>query len=265
MQEESISNRRKALCIIVETKGSTPRKIGTKMMVSEDGTVKGTIGGGSFEKKVIEDAIRQIEIGKPKLFEHHLLQEHEMCCGGTVKVYIEPEEEKKQLVIFGAGHVGQALAEQGIKAGFNVRVYDDREEYIQQIKDSTITTKRIDFIEAAGEIDYNKNTYIVILTYRHDIDRDLLRYCIKKDRAYLGFIGSKRKVFVTRKLLINEGIASETELDTVDMPIGFDIGAETPFEIAISIIAKLISVKNKTNNFPETQIDNIEQCLQKQL
>ncbi len=262
MSEENQPYKKKsALCIIVDTGGSTPRKAGTKMRVFEDGSIKGSIGGGSLEKKVIEDAIGQIRTGRPRLFEHRLLQEHEMCCGGTVKVYIEPETEKKQLIIFGAGHVGQELALLAVKADFNVSVYDDREEYINRINHPQIHTHCISFTEATGEIDFTENTYIVILTYRHDIDRALLRYCITKENAYLGFIGSQRKILVTRKMFIGEGIATEKELDKIDMPIGLTIGAETPFEIAVSIIAKMIAVKNGTRVNTIKQINDIEQCL----
>ncbi|MCZ2131280.1 MAG: XdhC/CoxI family protein [Bacteroidia bacterium] len=253
-----------ALCIIVDTRGSTPRKAGTKMRVFENGTIEGSISGGALEKKIIEDAITQIKIGSPKLFEHQLLQQHHMCCGGMVKVYIEPEEVQKKLVIFGAGHVGQELANQAVKADFDVSVYDDRAEYIQQINHKQVHTHCIDFAEALKQISFDDNTYIAIMTYRHDIDRALLRYCLRKEHAYLGFIGSQRKILLTRKMLLQEGVASEDELDKVDMPIGLNIGAETPYEIAVSIIAKLIEVKNMGSVNMIKQIKQIEQCIKGQ-
>lgn len=258
------NNLKSALCIIVDTRGSTPRKAGTKMRVFQNGKIEGSIGGGALEKKIIEDAIAQINVGSPRLFEHQLLQQHNMCCGGMVKVYIEPEMQKKHLIIFGAGHVGQELAKQALGAEFEVSVYDDREEYIQQIADEKINAQCLDFADALKQISFNENTYIAILTYRHDIDRALLRYCLRKDRAYLGFIGSQRKILVTRKMMLQEGIASEDELDKVDMPIGLNIGAETPFEIAVCIIAKMIEVKNKERVNTITQIKDIEQCIKEQ-
>lgn len=250
-----------ALCIIVDTRGSTPHKAGTKMHVFENGKIEGTIGGGALEKKVIEDALAQIKVGNPRLFEHQLLQQHNMCCGGMVKVYIEPEAQKNHLIIFGAGHVGQELANQAVKAEFDVTVFDDRPEYIQQITNETIEAQCLDFSDALKQISFGENTYIAILTYRHDIDRALLRYCLRKERAYLGFIGSQRKILVTRKMMLQEGIATEEELNKVDMPIGLNIGAESPFEIAVSIMAKLIEVKNQEQVNTIQQIKDIEQCI----
>lgn len=253
-----------AICIIVETKGSTPRKAGTKMTVFEDGSIEGSIGGGNFEKKVIEDAVQQIQLGNPRLFEHHLLQEHEMCCGGSVKVYIEPGVEKQHLIIFGAGHVGQELAVLGVKANFTVSIYDDRVEYIRQINNPQVQTYHCDFTNVLKEIEFNENTFITILTYNHSIDRNILRYCLKKSYAYLGFIGSHRKIIVTKKMMQQEGVATNEELENVNMPIGIEIGAQTPFEIAVSIISKIIAVKNKNRIKAINQINEIELCLQKQ-
>lgn len=264
MKSDRITNRgRSALCLIVETKGSTPRKTGTRMTVFEDGSIEGTIGGGSFEKKVIEDALGQLRAGQPRLFEHHLLQEHEMCCGGSVKVYIEPEPIRQKLYIFGAGHVGKEVAGIGQQAGFEVKVYDDREEYIQQIQFPGVDAYCMDFMEALASIGFDERSYVVILTYRHDIDRAILRYCLGQKRAYLGFIGSLRKILVTRKMMLKAGVATEVELDEVKMPIGLNIGAETPFEIAVSIVAQLIEVKNRNQLTVANQILDIEQCLAK--
>lgn len=257
------SVQRSALCIIVETKGSTPRKTGTKMRVFDDGKIEGTIGGGSFEKKVIEDALKQIKCGTPRLFEHHLLQEHEMCCGGSIKVYIEPVVPKKQLYIFGAGHVGQELALLAHQANFDVTVIDDRKEYLDQVADGQIKTELVSFEQALGRIQFTENTFIAILTYRHDIDRMILRYCLKRDWAYLGFIGSQRKIIITKKMIVEENLATMEDLERVDMPIGLPIGAETPFEIAVSIISKMISVKNSERLISIQQIKDIEQCVQK--
>lgn len=253
-----------ALCIVVDTRGSTPRKAGAKMRVFENGEIEGTIGGGSLEKKVIEDALAQIKIGSPRLFEHQLLQQHNMCCGGMVKIYIEPEAQKCHLIIFGAGHVGQELAQQALRADFDVSVYDDRGEYIQQITDNKINAQCLDFTDAVKQIPFDENVYIAILTYRHDIDRSLLRYCLPKSKAYLGFIGSQRKILVTRKMMMQEGVATEEDLDKVDMPIGLNIGAETPFELAVSIVAKLIEVKHAGNVKTINQIKDIEQCIKEQ-
>jgi xanthine dehydrogenase accessory factor len=269
-----------ALCIIVETKGSTPRKTGAKMKVYEDGRIEGTIGGGNFEKKVIEDAVEQMKSGEPRLFEHHLLQEHEMCCGGSVKVYIEPVVPKKQLIIFGAGHVGKALSELAVKADFEVTVVDDRPEYILSVNHPEVKTIEGDFLESLKNISFSQHTFSVILTYNHDTDRKILKYCLENPFGYIGFIGSQRKIIITKKLMQSFGI-SEDKINAADMPVGLHIHAETPFEIAVSILAKLISVRNnpgkdfrkntrEENPFKKDEKSNepfndIDQCLQKLL
>ncbi len=232
-----------ALCIIVATKGSTPRKVGAKMLVSKNKTILGTIGGGALEKKVIENAIQVIEKNKPQTFRHDLLHQHNMCCGGTVDIYIEPIMKKNKLYIFGAGHTGQALARYALDMNFEVVVIDDRKEYIDQIKIPEINKMHLDFEQALSLLPFDEQTYVAILTYSHPIDRTILAFCIKKKHAYLGMIGSLRKVEMTKKMFAEGGIATLEELDAVDMPMGIDIKGESPNEIAISIIAKLIETK----------------------
>ena len=124
------SDTKAALCTIISTKGSTPRKIGAKMIVYEDRRITGTIGGGDLEKNVIDDSIKILEKGKPTVFKHDLLYQHGMCCGGTVEIFIEPIVKTKKLFIFGAGHTGQSLAKFAWDTGFDVYLIDDRKEYI---------------------------------------------------------------------------------------------------------------------------------------
>jgi xanthine dehydrogenase accessory factor len=234
-----------ALCIVVATKGSTPRKAGAKMIVSKSGRLFGSIGGGHLEKKVTEDALEVIGQNKPKLFRHELLQQHEMCCGGTVDIFIEPIIRKNKLYIFGAGHTGQALSNYAADMDFDITVVDDREEYIGQINKPGVKILCADFDQALNALSFDEYTSIVILTYNHDTDRKILAYCLGKQHAYLGMIGSRRKILITKKRFRDSGIATAAVLDRIDMPIGLDIGAETPQEIAVSILAKLIEVKRK--------------------
>lgn len=215
------------------------------MTVFEDGSTIGTIGGGHFEKVVIADALHQIQRNEPKLFEHHLLQEHEMCCGGTVKVFIEPEMKKRKLFIFGAGHVGAAVARFASYTDIEITVIDDREEFLANIQAKHVIKVQCDFIEALPKLAFDEDSFIVIMTYNHEYDRAILAYCIQRPHAYLGFIGSRRKIIVAKKMLLTNHVATAAEIDHVDMPIGMDIGAEGPEEIAISILAKLIAVKNR--------------------
>ena len=238
------TTKKAAFCLIVASQGSTPRKVGTKMLVYEDGEIYGTIGGGNLEKKTIENAIEQIRLQKPKLFKHDLLHQHSMCCGGNVSIYIEPIVKKKRLYIFGAGHTGEALADFASKMDFEVFIIDDRKSYLDNIKINGINKINLEYSKVLPSLPFCEETYITIMTYEHSFDRDILSYCIKQPHAYLGMIGSKRKIILTKKMFLEANIGSQEKLDAVDMPMGYNINAETPEEIAVSILAKMIGVKN---------------------
>lgn len=234
-----------ALCIVTSAKGSTPRKEGAKMIVKEDGSILGTIGGGNLEKEVIKNALEQIKKKEAKKFVHDLLHEHNMCCGGSMEIYIEPVMKKNKLFIFGAGHTGEALARLMINTEFEIYVIDDRKDYLDSLNIEGINKIHADFDKIVTSLPFDDHTYVVIMTYSHPVDRSILVHCLKQERAYLGMIGSKRKVEMTKKMFISGKMASLKELSIVDMPMGFDIGADGPYEIAVSIGARLISVKNK--------------------
>lgn len=233
-----------AYCVIVRTKGSTPRKVGSKMIVYEDGEIEGSIGGGNLEKEVIENAIYQIKKQEPNLYKHDLLHQHNMCCGGIVEIYIEPIKKMNRLYIFGAGHTGSALANFASRLNFDIFIIDDREQYLNDISNEEINKLNLNHKNVLPSLPFDQNTYIVIMTYDHSHDRDILAYCLKKPHAYLGMIGSKRKISLTKKMFVEGNIATKEELDQVDMPMGINIKAEGPDEIAISLLAKLISIKN---------------------
>lgn len=239
------SQSKGALCTIVHTKGSTPRKEGSKMIVLESGEIKGSIGGGDFEKKVIENAIDVIRKRRPAFYRHDLLNQHGMCCGGSIEIFIEPIMPKHKLYIFGAGHTGHSLAQYAVNFDFEIYLIDDRKDYLDAIKLSGINKMCLPHLEALKALPFDENTFITILTYSHPIDRDILAYCLQKPHAYLGMIGSQRKVKMTEKMFDVGGISNKSQLSNVDMPMGIDIHAESPDEIAISILAKLIQVKNK--------------------
>lgn len=233
-----------ALCTIVNTRGSAPRKIGAKMIVCSNGSIYGTIGGGALEKKAIENAIQVINKKEPQLFRHDLLHQHNMCCGGTVDIYIEPIMKKNRLYIFGAGHTGNALAKYAIDVDFEVVIIDDRKDYMEQVNIEGVNKMNLPFEQTLGLLPFNEETFITIMTYDHDTDRNILANCIKKPHAYLGMIGSVRKVEITKKMFREAGIATDEELNAVDMPMGIEIKSEGPEEIAISILAKLIETKH---------------------
>jgi len=233
-----------ALCSIILTKGSTPLKAGAKMVVTSSGKIIGTIGGGDLEKTIIENALNVITVGQSEVYTHNLLQQHGMCCGGSVNVFIDYISAPDRLYIFGSGHVGRALSEVAERLNFDVFVIDDRQDELAKIKSSAINKLPFDYKEILPRLPFGKNVFIAVMTRDHSMDREILASCIQREYGYLGMIGSMRKVEVTRKMFISGGICSAEEFDAVDTPMGFNINAQSPEEIAISIAAKIIQTKN---------------------
>jgi xanthine dehydrogenase accessory factor len=248
IEEVKAKGENSALCIIVSTSGSTPLKTGSKMLVTENGEIFGTIGGGNLEKIVIENATTLIQKQESALFNHNLVQQHGMCCGGTVSIYIEFIMRPDKLYIFGSGHVGRALAKLASDLPFEVFVVDERKKELDQMKVTDVNKVPLAYNEILPHLPFNPNVYIAVMTYDHQIDREILAYCMKKEFAYLGMIGSKRKVEITKKMFLSTQLFSEREFAEIDTPMGININAESPEEIAISIMAKLIEVKNNKHN-----------------
>lgn len=238
------NGERAAICTIVSTKGSTPLKAGAKMIVWEDGKICGTIGGGNLEKGVIPNALKVINNNTSQLFSHDLQTQHGMCCGGKLEIYIEPIMQNKRLYIFGAGHVGKAIEKYARDLDFEIFVIDDRSDIFDNWEAGDYNKMIVNFTEVLPKLPFNDSTFIVIATYEHSIDREILSHCINEEYAYLGMIGSKRKIDITIKMLTSSGIASKEQLEKVRMPVGVEINAEDHNEIAISIVAELIKVKN---------------------
>ncbi len=238
------SGKKSALCIVVETKGSTPGKTGAKMIVFEDGSIEGTIGGGTLEMQVIKDALETIKELKPVKLVYDLDKDMDMNCGGFTEVYIEPVAPDMKLYIFGAGHIGKALAEFAPDFGFSVTLFDNRELTFENNKGWNLEYIGKDYIESIKQVKFDENTFVVIVTPKHSYDEEILSICAKKQSAYIGMIGSKTKIAKARKRLLENKILTEEELDRIDMPIGIKFNAVSPQEIAVSILAKMIDVKN---------------------
>ncbi|HQQ94270.1 MAG TPA: XdhC family protein [Bacteroidia bacterium] len=244
LEEERTKGHACALCVVVSTRGSTPLKTGAKMLLLDDGRLFGTVGGGNLEKKVIENARLALDKKESGLFQHNLLQQHGMCCGGTVEVYIESIQPPERLYIFGAGHVGRALAQYAADLSFEVFLIDERKIELNRMLNPAVNKLPLHYRQVLSSLPFDKRSFVAIMTYDHTCDREILAYCIKQPFAYLGMIGSRRKVEVTMKLLRSGLLYTEEELARVDMPMGFETGANTPEEIALSIAAKLVAVKN---------------------
>jgi len=232
---------------IVEVKGSAPQRPGAKMIVHRDGTFEFTIGGGTFEAEVLQDAIAAFHENKPIHREYRLTKDDiGMYCQGLVRVMFESYSPGPALMIFGGGHVGQALSRVAAATElFSVTVIDDRAQFANSEKhpdaDSVVLTDR-NFIKDVPVSD--DESYLVIVTRCHATDMLLVERYLEKPAAYLGLIGSGAKVRQFRKELTDKGI-SEKLLDLVHAPIGLPIGGKDPAEVAISILAELIQVKNQ--------------------
>ncbi len=230
-------------CTVIDTKGSTPLKAGAKMLVLGDGTIYGTIGGGNVEKLAITDALESLKLNHPEIKEYNLLQ-NEMCCGGVMKIFFEPMQRAKQLLIFGAGHVGAAIVGFAQTLNFKTVLIDERCDILKKVHLLSTDKMQMHHKEAFPFLNFDSDTYIVICTHLHEYDREILAYCLSQPNAYLGMIGSKRKVLVTRKRFLLQEVSTREQLDKVDMPMGLDIGQNSPAEIALGIIAKIIAVSN---------------------
>lgn len=239
----SKSAKKSAICIIIQTKGSTPRKVGAKMLVYEDGKIEGTIGGGALEKQVIDDALEIIENGEPKFFSHNLDSDLNMNCGGNVDVYIEPIQKKKKLYIFGAGHIGKVLANLAYTLDFEITVIDERENIFNNWETEKFAIINKHFTEAFKELHFGNEMFITVLTHTHENDRDITSFCAKQKFAYLGMIGSKRKIKTFIDYNLEKKLLTQEQINEINMPMGVPIKCQTPEEIAISILAKLIDVR----------------------
>ena len=239
------SSHKAALCTIIKVKGSAPRKTGAKMLVYATGAITGTIGGGSLEKVVIQQALDVIKNNEAKTAIHNLVSELAMCCGGTVELFIEPIMNRKKVYIFGAGHIGKALAGFAADLDFNVTLIDERYEAFDGIDIPECTLIKEQHTTAIEQLSFDENTFVVILTHNHAYDREILALTAQKSHQYIGMIGSERKVAIAKKNMIAADFMNEEQVKTIDMPIGIDIEAITPQEIAISILAKLIDVRNR--------------------
>ena len=228
----------------METKGSAPLKPGAKMIIYEDKSSFGTVGGGTLENNTFEDAPKVFETGRPQLFQYELPHKDGMGCGGAVKIFIEPIMKKKKLFIFGAGHVGKALV--GIASGldFDITVIDGREDIFAAWDSSAAKLVNKYHDEVLPGISFDEDTYIVIINYSHALDREIIIDSIEKPFAYIGMMGSSRKIEGFRKHLEKINVDSEL-INRIDMPIGIDIYAESATEIAVSIAASLIEAKNR--------------------
>jgi len=242
--------RRGAVATITNVRGSIPSFQTAKMLVRDDGSIVGTIGGGCVEAEVWQAAREVMEEEKPRSLTFNLNNNPKydtgLVCGGTLDVFIEPVLPPALLYIFGAGHVAFNLYKVAMIAGFDVIVVDDRESYAncERFPDAREVFAD-DFEKVIAQIHVPESAYVVIVTRGHRDDMRILRWAVNANTRYLGMIGSQRKTIAIYKELEKEGIPAE-RFAHVHAPVGLEIGAVTPEEIAVAIVAEMIAVRRHT-------------------
>jgi xanthine dehydrogenase accessory factor len=264
--EEIISIRkaghRAALATIVHTNGSIPSYEASRMLVRDDGSILGTVGGGCVEAEVWAAAKEVIQSELPRKMTFNLNHEagydSGLICGGTLEIFVEPILPQPMLYIFGGGHISAALARTANQAGFSIGIADDRDTFANAERFPMSSEIYASYEEAFEKIRPNSATYIVIVTRGHKDDMRVLSWAVETESRgfsprYIGMIGSRRKVTSVYKALETAGVSPE-KFERVHAPVGLDIGALTPEEIAVSITAELIAVRRNAGNLAHKSV-----------
>ncbi|MGE5632689.1 MAG: XdhC family protein [Caulobacteraceae bacterium] len=239
------ANKKAALVSIVEEDGSTPGKQGFMMAVFDDGSTLGTIGGGNFEATVRSEALKYMKTGESK-FLHFKLNEDgglHMQCGGSASVFIKVFGKRNKLIIAGGGHIALELSRLGNTMDFHTVIFEDREEYGNNERFPGCEIVLGDIGEKLRDYSIDDDCYVVIVTRGHECDAAALKSAIGRGAAYVGMIGSRKKVRYVMDRFENEGYSKE-ELEKVYAPIGLCLGGDTPAEIALGIISEIMLIKN---------------------
>jgi xanthine dehydrogenase accessory factor len=241
------AGQKSALATIVSVKGSIPSYESAKLLIRGDGSMVGTIGGGCVEAEVWAAAREVIESEKPRRMSFNLagdaLFDNGLICGGQLEVFIEPMLPVQSLYIFGAGHVSLSLSKVASLAGFRTVVVDNREQFANRERFPEADAIHMDeYEEIMPKLEINESSYLAIVTRGHKDDMRVLRWAVTTPARYIGMIGSKRKAIEVFKELEKEGV-SAARLEQVHTPIGLEIGAVTPEEIAVSVVAELIAAR----------------------
>jgi xanthine dehydrogenase accessory factor len=239
-----------ALVTVVRTSGSTPRKPGAKMIVCADGELIGTVGGGRIEQELVTEAQTAIAEWRPRVAKRHLTHELAMCCGGEMEAFIEPMGRIETLVLVGGGHINCALAPIVRRLGFSLVVVDEQEEFAsaERFGDARLVHA---WEPKEWGVAWGPTSYIVIATRDHAVDQKVLEELAELNvrPAYLGVIGSRGKMGRFRRRLEHKGVAADW-IELMRGPIGVDVGAETPEEIAVAVAAELIGVRRRHGRTP---------------
>lgn len=244
LAEDLARGQKGILAMVVRSEGSAPRNVGACMWIRPDMSIEGTVGGGELEHRVMREAKAMFEEGRPESLMGMDLVEGAsgMLCGGRVEVFLKTLGSSDELVVFGGGHVGRAVAKLGVFLGFDVVVWDDRPEFcdVSELGARGICSPLESFFEHHPPL--SPRSYVVICTRGHAMDANVVEMLKDSNPAYIGMIGSRAKVAALREKLLERGVPKE-HLDRIYQPIGLTIGAETPEEIALSIMAEIVAVR----------------------
>jgi len=236
------SGRRGALATVVRASGSTPQSAGARLLVRSDGSLVGTVGGGAVEDAVLRELQVCLSDGKPRKLTWDLTRDLGMCCGGQMEVFMECIESSARLIIFGAGHVAEATARLACRVGFSPWIVDAREELNTEARFPTCKRILLEPAEARRELEPGPHDWLLIVTHDHRLDEQALEHYGALPHAYLGMIGSRRKVArIIQRLQARERLP---DMSRVYTPVGLNIGAVTPDEIAVSLVAELIALRS---------------------
>ncbi|UJR85338.1 XdhC family protein [Sandaracinus amylolyticus] len=234
---------RGALATVTRAAGSTPQQPGARLLLRPDGTLVGTVGGGAIEQVVVEALRACVRDGTPRVIARELGRDLGMCCGGRMEVFVEPIEGAPRLVIFGAGHVAKATAAIARTVGFAVTIVDDRDELNDEARFPGCLRVLAEPREARDRVAPTAHDWLLVVTHDHRLDEEALDLYSTLPHAYLGVIGSRRKVVrILRRIRARRGALPP--LDRVYAPVGLRIGAVSPEEIAVSIVGELVALRH---------------------
>jgi xanthine dehydrogenase accessory factor len=238
------SGGRGALATVVRTTGSTPQRAGARLLLRPDDTTVGTVGGGAVEQVALEALREARRTGEPHLLQRDLGYDLGMCCGGRMEIFIEPVEGAAQLRLFGAGHIAQPTAALARTVGFEVTVIDDREELNTELRFPACRREVREAADFLGATELGARDWLLIVTHDHRLDEQILEHAVQRRPRFIGLVGSQRKTFrLIQRISARLGGPDALLLDRVYAPVGLDIGAVGPEEIAVSIVAELVALR----------------------
>lgn len=237
-----------ALCTVVNTKGAVPRHAGTKMLVYHDGSIAGTVGGGEVENRVRAEALESLQDGRTRFLSYDMIDIEKGdvgVCGGTVTVFVEPYLQRPTVVVVGAGHVGRSVVHLASWLDYRVVVVDDRTELCTpEATPGGDVYLPIKMSEIPDHVEMNTQTFLVLVTRGVEVDIEGLPTLLKTNPAYIGLIGSRKRWAHCQEKLLEAGV-SKVDIERIKSPIGLFIHAETPDEIAVSIMAEVTARRNE--------------------